>query len=106
MLDGACQRATGHTARTSSNRWYWASKPPRRSTTVAAPPIPAACTIKPSASTRKGTETRPPSSSSLAEHHRIGNFIAGILLPHQNKTLGDPYIRTVMAQMGAIESTL
>jgi hypothetical protein len=39
-------------------------------------------------------------------HHRVANFIAGILLPHQTKTPDDPYIRTVMAQMGAIESTL
>ncbi|WP_406191696.1 hypothetical protein OG331_47845 [Streptomyces sp. NBC_01017] len=30
----------------------------------------------------------------------------GILLPHQKKKPDDPYIRTVMAQMGAIESTL
>ncbi|MFI8093769.1 hypothetical protein ACIF9R_36590 [Streptomyces sp. NPDC086080] len=29
-----------------------------------------------------------------------------ILLPHQKKKPDDPYIRTVMAQMGAIESTL
>ncbi|MFD9392081.1 hypothetical protein ACFWBB_15560 [Streptomyces sp. NPDC060000] len=35
-------------------------------------------------------------------HHRVANFIAGILLPHQTKTPHDPYIRTVMAQMGAI----
>ncbi|MEV0743514.1 RacP protein [Streptomyces sp. NPDC050549] len=39
-------------------------------------------------------------------HHRVENFIAGILLPHQKKKPDDPYIRTVMAQMGAIESTL
>ncbi|WP_179382025.1 hypothetical protein [Streptomyces sp. SA15] len=39
-------------------------------------------------------------------HHRVENFIAGILLPHQKKTPDAPYIRTVMAQMGAIESTL
>ncbi|NUK86109.1 hypothetical protein [Streptomyces lunaelactis] len=39
-------------------------------------------------------------------HHRVANFIAGILLPHQKKKPDDPYIRTVMAQMGAIESTL
>ncbi|WP_327411503.1 hypothetical protein [Streptomyces sp. NBC_01233] len=39
-------------------------------------------------------------------HHRVENFIAGTLLPHQEKTPNDPYIRTVMAQMGAIESTL
>ncbi|MEU2867489.1 RacP protein [Streptomyces mirabilis] len=39
-------------------------------------------------------------------HHRVENFIAGTLLPHQKKTPNDPYIRTVMAQMGAIESTL
>ncbi|MFD8229901.1 hypothetical protein ACFV16_38295 [Streptomyces massasporeus] len=38
-------------------------------------------------------------------HHRVENFIMGILLPHQKK-LDDPYICTVMAQMGAIESTL
>jgi hypothetical protein len=41
-----------------------------------------------------------------AVHHRVANFIAGILLPHQTKTPDDPSIRTVMAQMGAIESTL
>ncbi|MEU2732562.1 hypothetical protein ABZ650_33115 [Streptomyces griseoviridis] len=34
------------------------------------------------------------------------NFITGTLLPHQNKTPDDPYIRTIMAQMGAIEPTL
>lgn len=39
-------------------------------------------------------------------HHRVENFIAGILLPHQKKKTDDPYIRTVMAQMGAIEPTL
>ncbi|MFD7447263.1 RacP protein [Streptomyces sp. NPDC059909] len=39
-------------------------------------------------------------------HHRVENFIAGTLLPHQKKTPDDPYVRTVMAQMGAIESTL
>ncbi len=39
-------------------------------------------------------------------HQRVANFIAGILLPHQKKKPDDPYIRTVMAQMGAIESTL
>ncbi|MGW3044660.1 hypothetical protein ACWC9T_32505 [Kitasatospora sp. NPDC001159] len=41
-----------------------------------------------------------------AEHHRIAAFIAGTLAPHQQRTPHDPYIRTVMAQMGAIESTL
>jgi hypothetical protein len=35
-------------------------------------------------------------------HHRV----AGILLPRQKKKPDDPDIRTVMAQMGAIESTL
>ena len=39
-------------------------------------------------------------------HHRIVNFIEGILLAHRKKKPDDPYIRTVMAQMGAIESTL
>ncbi|MFI9825556.1 hypothetical protein ACIHFC_34760 [Streptomyces sp. NPDC052013] len=39
-------------------------------------------------------------------HHRVANFIAGILLAHQKKKPDDPYIRTVLAQMGAIESTL
>ncbi|MFI9588035.1 hypothetical protein ACIHCQ_41030 [Streptomyces sp. NPDC052236] len=39
------------------------------------------------------------------ERHRIKNFIEGILLAHQKKTPDDPYIRTVMAQIGAIEST-
>lgn len=39
-------------------------------------------------------------------HHRVANFIAGTLLPHQTKPPDDPYLRTVMAQMGAIESTL
>lgn len=39
-------------------------------------------------------------------HRRIANFIAGTFLPHQTKTPDDPCIRTVMAQMGAIESTL
>ncbi|MGW0769195.1 hypothetical protein [Streptomyces sp. NPDC002676] len=34
------------------------------------------------------------------------NFIAGTLLPHWKKTPNAPYIRTGMAQMGAIESTL
>lgn len=40
------------------------------------------------------------------EHHRIAHFIAGTLVPHQKKTPDDPYIRTVMAQIGAVESTL
>lgn len=39
-------------------------------------------------------------------YHRVANFIAGTLLPHQKKTPNAPYIRRVMAQMGAIESTL
>ncbi|MFF8029337.1 RacP protein [Streptomyces sp. NPDC007896] len=39
-------------------------------------------------------------------HHRVANFIAGTLLPHQKKTPEDPCIRTVMAQLGAIEPTL
>ncbi|NGO68077.1 hypothetical protein [Streptomyces boncukensis] len=39
------------------------------------------------------------------EHRRIANFIAAILPAHQNKTPDDPYIRTVMAQIGAVEST-
>ncbi|MFD8376398.1 hypothetical protein ACFV2Z_37560 [Streptomyces sp. NPDC059688] len=36
----------------------------------------------------------------------MANFIAGTLLPHQKKAPNDPYVRTGMAQMGAIESTL
>lgn len=39
-------------------------------------------------------------------HHRLDNFIAGILLRTRRRPPDDPYIRTVMAQMGAIESTL
>ncbi|MFI6623203.1 hypothetical protein [Streptomyces sp. NPDC050528] len=39
-------------------------------------------------------------------HHRIVYFIEGILLAHRKKRPDDPYIRTVMAQMGVIESTL
>ncbi|MFF7884117.1 hypothetical protein ACH40F_20425 [Streptomyces sp. NPDC020794] len=35
-----------------------------------------------------------------------GQVIAGTLLPHQKKTPEDPCIRTVMAQLGAIEPTL
>ncbi|MFF3404434.1 hypothetical protein ACFYW6_39290 [Streptomyces sp. NPDC002659] len=41
-----------------------------------------------------------------SEYHRIAHFVAGTLVPHQKKLPDDPYIRTVMAQMGAIESTL
>ncbi|WP_167450033.1 hypothetical protein [Streptomyces hyaluromycini] len=37
---------------------------------------------------------------------RVAHFIAGFLMPHQKRTPDGPCIRTVMAQMGAIESTL
>jgi len=42
-------------------------------------------------------------------HHRIVSFTEGILLAHRKKRPDDPcirYIRTVMAQTGATESTL
>lgn len=39
-------------------------------------------------------------------HHRVANFIAGIVLPHPKKNPDDRYIRTVMAQLGSIESTV
>ncbi|MEH0573128.1 MULTISPECIES: hypothetical protein [Streptomyces] len=37
--------------------------------------------------------------------HRVANFIEGILLSHEKKEPDDPYIRTVITQMRAVEST-
>ncbi|QCX82873.1 hypothetical protein C9F11_46625 (plasmid) [Streptomyces sp. YIM 121038] len=37
--------------------------------------------------------------------HRVTNFIEGILLSHEKKEPDDPYIRTVITQMRAVEST-
>ncbi|MEW1547049.1 hypothetical protein [Streptomyces tsukubensis] len=39
-----------------------------------------------------------------AEHRRIHRLIQGILLAHQRKAPDDPFIPTVLAQLGAVES--